>query len=220
MRHCHAYIECFLEICTTQSFRPFYWMYPGMYQPLQATAIILADLIKNPNTDEALHFRTLVDRLFSLIGPDGFGSSLEKTSKRKLTSAGRDVWEMLRKLRRQAWIKAGLDPEFVWLNPQIKGRKSRPEFPAQESASEELEQPQDDVPAITIPNHEPSDAFLQPETELFSDVTWIGNTNLSSGLADRTGQFSLGDVEGFDWQHWDFLLQQSFNMPDPGQANF
>jgi hypothetical protein len=191
-----------------------------MYQPLQATAIILADLIKNPNTDEAVHFRTLVDRLFSLIGPDGFGSSLEKTSKRNLTTAGRDVWEMLRKLRRQAWIKAELDPEFVWMNPQVKGRKSPSERSAQGSAGEVLWQPQDVVPAITIPNLEPFDVILQPETELFSDATWMGNTDLSAGLADQTGQFSLGDVEGFDWQHWDFLLQQSFNMPDPGQPNF
>lgn len=191
-----------------------------MYQPLQATAIILADLIKNPNTDEALHLRTLVDRLFSLIGPDGFGSSLGKTSKRNLTTAGRDVWEMLRRLRRQAWNKAGLDPEFVWMNPQFKARNSPSEYLAQGNASEVLGQPQDVVPAIAIPNLEPSDTFLQPEIELFSDATWMGNADLSTGRVDQTGQFSLGDVEGFDWQHWDFLLQQSFNMPDPGQPNF
>ena len=220
MRHCHAYIECFLEISTSQLFRPFYWMYPGMYQPLQATAIILADLIKNPDTDEALHSRTLVDRLFSLIGSDGFGSSSEKISKRNLTSAGKDVWEMLRKLRRQAWIKAGLDPEFVWMNPQVEDRKSHSDHPDQGNASEEQEQSQEIVPAITIPNLEPLDTFLQPDTELFSDATWMSNMDISTGPTDQTGQFSLGDVEGFDWQHWDFLLQQSFNMPDPGQSNF
>jgi hypothetical protein len=126
---------------------------------------------------------------------------------------------MLRKLRRQAWHKAGLDAEFVWMNPQIKDRKSPSEYPAQGITSEVRGQPEEVVPAITIPNFEPSDTVLQPEIELFSDATWMGNTDLSTGLVDQTGQFSLGD-EGFDWQQWDFLLQQSFNMPDPGQPNF
>lgn len=195
-------------------------MYPGMYQPLQATAIILADLIKNPTTDEAQHSRTLVDRLFSLIGPDGFGWHKEEQSKRNLSPAGREAWEMLRKLRRQAWKRAGLDPDFVWTesnNPMEHIDSEQALEPPINLDSDAL-QSSTIVDAMTSPTV--LDAALPPELGQYPEFNWTETYDFNASPSDGSGQFSLGDIDGFDWQQWDFLLQQSFNMPDPGQSYF
>ncbi|KIM94525.1 hypothetical protein OIDMADRAFT_97648, partial [Oidiodendron maius Zn] len=114
--HCHAYVETFLDMSTGPEFHPFYWLYPGTYQPLQATAILLDDVLKSPFSEEAQHSRMLVEKLFSLVGPHGIGLSNGRNSNRDLSPAGKEVWEMLRRLRRRAWKKAGIDPDMAWLD--------------------------------------------------------------------------------------------------------
>lgn len=220
IRHCHGYIDEYLDISTTELFKPFQWMYPGMYQPLQATAIILADLIKNPTTEEAQHSRTLVDRLFSLIGPDGFGWQTEKPSKRNLSPAGREAWQMLRKLRRQAWKAAGLDPEFVWTDSNQPAKAVNLEQPVQPPLDIPVNAVQNPVaePVVTSPNVL-STAYT-PEFGQYYDFNWSETFDFNASPSDQSGQFELGEIDGFDWQQWDFLLQQSFNMPDPGQSYF
>lgn len=187
-----------------------------MYQPLQATAIILADLLKNPRTSEAQHSRTLVDRLFSLIGPDGFGK--EKQSKRNLSPAGREAWEMLRKLRRQAWKSAGLDPDFVWTDSTNPTKDINPEQMLEAPVNLGSDPSQSSVNAVAGANV--LDAGFPPELGQYPDFNWSETYDFNASPSDASGQFSLGDIDGFDWHEWDFLLQQSFSMPDPGQSYF
>ena len=73
IRHCHAYVETFLNMCTTAEFRPFYCLCRGTYQPLQATAILLDDVLNSPFSEETLHSRVLVEKLFSFVGLHGMG---------------------------------------------------------------------------------------------------------------------------------------------------
>jgi hypothetical protein len=98
IQHCSFNAETFLDMCTTIAFRPFYWLYPGTYQPIQATAILFADLLRNPHSAEAQHSRRLVERLFSPVGSDGVGWYAKTDSKRNLSPGGKEVWEMLRRL--------------------------------------------------------------------------------------------------------------------------
>ena len=56
-------------MCTTNSFRPYHWLYPGHYQPLHAAAVLLSDLLRNPQSPEAGLSMSLIDRLFSLSTP-------------------------------------------------------------------------------------------------------------------------------------------------------
>ena len=191
-----------------------------MYQPLQATAIILADLIKNPTTEEAQHSRKLVDRLFSLIGPDGFGSHMEKQPKRNLSPAGREAWEMLRKLRRQAWTRAGLDPDFVWTDSNLIKKDSNAETSPQTQINNRIDVLQTGGANSIIVNPNIVDTVLPLEFGQYPDMNWTENFDFNASPSDHSEQFTLGDIDGLDWQQWDFLLQQSFNMPDPGQSYF
>jgi hypothetical protein len=191
--------------------------YPGMYQPLQATAIILADLIKNPNTDEALRSRTVVDRLFSLIGPDGFGSQTDPRSKRNLSPAGQEAWQMLRSLRKQAWRAAGLDPDFVWTD---FSRALAPEQQVQHSTNSDVGRRESDPTVTERPDSKVFDSTFTPEWCQTFDPTWSESLDFSNFSSDQSGQFGLSNIEGFDWQLWDLILQQSFNMPKPDQPWF
>ena len=195
-------------------------MYPGMYQPLQATAIILADLIKNPTTEEAKHSRNLVDKLFSLIGPDGFGSHMEKQPTRNLSPAGREAWEMLRKLRRQAWKSAGLDPDFVWTDSNMAKKDSNIGVPPQMQINTEIDMLQTNGTSSVIATPNIVDSTFPLELGQYPDMNWTENFDFNASPSDHSEQFTLGDIDGLDWQQWDFLLQQSFNMPDPGQSYF
>lgn len=212
-------------MCTTLAFRPFYWLYPGMYQPLQATAILLADLLKTPHSPEAQHSRTLVERLFSHIGSDGVGWYKEADSKRNLSTAGKEVWEMLRRLRRQAWKKAGLDPDMVWTD-----RNFTPSADTTGNAAATQTEPlplnPDQAPVGTPGSRNIVPPFDYTSTPVPSSIApmqgnlWASNLDIGLGNTDLSGQFTLGDVDGFDWGEWDFLLERYFNMPDPGQIQF
>lgn len=211
-------------MCTTPEYRPFYWLYPGSYQPLQATAILLADLLKSPYSAEAQHSRTLVEKLFSLVGPEGVGRYKEKDSKRNLSNAGKEVWEMLRRLRRQAWIKAGIDPDMVWMDGNFTQDPGASENTA---TAEQPPAPQLNLAATGISNME--DAHPTNETNAMAgtsglnqvpDEFWTENPELYVDNPNIYGQFTLGDVDYLDWGEWDSLVDKYFNIPDPGQLNF
>lgn len=91
-------------------------MYPGNYQPLQAMAVVLTDLVDNPTSNEAFRSRQLVDSIFSLLGDSG-GVVAEHDGhliERKLPASGKECWTMLWALRRRAWRSMGVDPSVIW----------------------------------------------------------------------------------------------------------
>lgn len=57
----------FLEMCTSDPFRPYHWLYPGLYQPLHAAVVLLSDLPRAPQSPEAGQSLVLSDKMFSLI---------------------------------------------------------------------------------------------------------------------------------------------------------
>ena len=109
-------MEKFISLATDPDFQPFQWSWPGNHQPMHATMIMLIDLYERPYSPEAPKSRAFVDKIFSLTGPDGgvVGGEDGVTTQRPLKDGGREAWDMIRRLRQQAWQKAGLDPQKLW----------------------------------------------------------------------------------------------------------
>ncbi|KAL4786343.1 hypothetical protein BJX76DRAFT_346335 [Aspergillus varians] len=116
LRHCHGFMEKFISLATDPDFQPFHWSWPGNHQPMHATMIMLIDLYERPYSPEAPRSRAFIDKIFSLTGPDGgvVGGEDGISSQRPLKDGGREAWDMIRRLRQQAWQKAGLDPQRLW----------------------------------------------------------------------------------------------------------
>ncbi|KAJ5490747.1 hypothetical protein N7539_002314 [Penicillium diatomitis] len=116
LRHCHGFMEKFIELATDPDFQPFQWSWPGNHQPMHATMIMLIDLYERPCSPEAARSRAFIDRILALSGPDGgvVGGEDGITTQRPLKDGGREAWDMIRRLRQKAWQKAGLNPQMFW----------------------------------------------------------------------------------------------------------
>lgn len=89
-------------------------MYPGTYQPLQAVALLLADLLQNPWSDDASLSRGLVDAIFDLYQVDEGMVSRNDPPRRKLSTSGKDAWSMLVRTRKKALEHIGQDPHVLF----------------------------------------------------------------------------------------------------------
>lgn len=116
LRHCHGFMEKFIQLATDPDFQPFHWSWPGNHQPMHATMIMLIDLYERPYSPEASKSRAFIDRILALSGPDGgvVGGEDGVSTQRPLKDGGREAWGMIRRLRQKAWQKAGLNPEMLW----------------------------------------------------------------------------------------------------------
>ncbi|KAJ5682995.1 transcriptional regulator family: Fungal Specific TF [Penicillium macrosclerotiorum] len=116
LRHCHGFMEKFIQLATDPDFQPFQWSWPGNHQPMHATMIMLIDLYERPYSPEASRSRAFIDRILALSGPDGgvVGGEDGVSTQRPLKDGGREAWDMIRRLRQKAWQKAGLNPQMLW----------------------------------------------------------------------------------------------------------
>ncbi|KAJ5948364.1 hypothetical protein N7466_001379 [Penicillium verhagenii] len=116
LRHCHGFMEKFIQLATDPDFQPFHWSWPGNHQPMHATMIMLIDLYERPYSPEASRSRAFIDRILALSGPDGgvVGGEDGISTQRPLKDGGREAWDMIRRLRQKAWQKAGLNPKMLW----------------------------------------------------------------------------------------------------------
>lgn len=128
-------------MCTTESYLHYHWLYPGAYQPLQPVAVLLTDLLNNPLSLEASKSRILLEKTFSLLGPEGRVTngtlSVSCWPDQRYASAGaKQAWMRLEKLRSKVWQKLGLDHRVLWMK-SIKrtGQKSESVVIQERSAS-------------------------------------------------------------------------------------
>jgi hypothetical protein len=137
LRHSHGFMRKFISLATDPAFQPFQWSWPGNHQPMHAAMIMLVDLYVRPTSAEAPRSRALIDKIFSLSGPDGGIVSGEDgvTVQRPLREGGREAWDMLRRLRDKAWQRAGLDPSVLWTeDDQIRAGIAKPLSEAEKTA--------------------------------------------------------------------------------------
>jgi hypothetical protein len=115
-----SFLSIFIDMCTTESYLPYHWLYPGAYQPLQPVAVLLIDLLRNPQSKESAKSRALVERTFSLLGPNGrvTNTSLSMScwpDQRHVSTGAKQAWMRLEKLRLKVWQKLGLDHNVLWM---------------------------------------------------------------------------------------------------------
>ncbi|CAI7638521.1 unnamed protein product [Penicillium manginii] len=161
LRHCHGFMEKFIQLATDPDFQPFQWSWPGNHQPMHATMIMLIDLYERPYSPEAFRSRAFIDRILALSGPDGgvVGGEDGVSTQRPLKDGGREAWDMIRRLRQKAWQKAGLNPQMLWTEqdqiqagitspaPELNAMRgplySNPSSPAASGASQKPPPPPD-----------------------------------------------------------------------------
>ncbi|KAJ5764791.1 hypothetical protein N7520_004350 [Penicillium odoratum] len=132
LRHCHGFMEKFIQLATDPDFQPFHWSWPGNHQPMHATMIMLIDLYERPYSPEASRSRAFIDRILAISGPDGgvVGGEDGISTQRPLKDGGREAWDMIRRLRQKAWQKAGLNPKLLWTEQdQIQAGVASPAEP-------------------------------------------------------------------------------------------
>lgn len=116
---------------TTKSYLPYQWLYPGAYQPLQPVAVLLIDLLNNPQSEESSKSRALLEKTFSMLGPEGriTNGALGVNcwpDQRYASSGSKQAWMRLEKLRSKVWQKLGLDHNVLWMRSiSASGRQSR-----------------------------------------------------------------------------------------------
>ncbi|KAJ5509937.1 hypothetical protein N7453_002040 [Penicillium expansum] len=134
LRHCHGFMEKFIQLATDPDFQPFHWSWPGNHQPMHATMIMLIDLYERPYSPEASRSRAFIDSILALSGPDGgvVGGEDGVSTQRPLKDGGREAWDMIRRLRQKAWQKAGLNPRMLWTEQdQIQAGIASPDLQVQ-----------------------------------------------------------------------------------------
>jgi hypothetical protein len=111
--HYQEYIEIFLRMSTTENYRPFQWLYPQSYQPLHPTAVLLIDLMKQPNSPERERSKKIIQGIFSLVGPEGRITNGSVNTEHGMSQfrpnkGASRAWGRLEKLRSRVWNHLGL----------------------------------------------------------------------------------------------------------------
>ncbi|KAJ5220576.1 uncharacterized protein N7469_009463 [Penicillium citrinum] len=160
LRHCHGFMEKFIQLATDPDFQPFQWSWPGNHQPMHATMIMLIDLYERPYSPEAFRSRAFIDRILALSGPDGgvVGGEDGVSTQRPLKDGGREMlWT------EQDQLQAGIASPAPELNGPRGALYSNPPSPA--AAATTTQRPS--VP----PPPPPADRQLSDFNRKFYDMT-------------------------------------------------
>lgn len=176
-------------------------MYPGTYQPLQALALLLADLLENPHSDESATSRGLIDTIFELYEVDRGMISQNDAPQRQLSPWGREAWSMLGRTRKVALEQMGQDshvlmpltrsPSGVCICGEIILRGSQQ--PPEASTTEEIR------------THDDADSL--PSMVLDTRPAGTDGHSLTTPGGETDPVRS-----GFDWDEWDAFLGDSAGL--------
>ncbi|KAE8538226.1 hypothetical protein D1P53_005565 [Cryptococcus gattii VGV] len=124
--HFQYFLALFLEMTTNPSYRPFHWLYPGSYQPLQPCAVLLSDLSAHPHSSDKMLSMQLIDRVFSLLGPTGRLVSPGSYQSLPSLTGAKQVWTVLERLRAKVWHDLGYDHTLFWAENEKDDDASAP----------------------------------------------------------------------------------------------
>lgn len=190
--HAQAFVQLFIRVCNDPVSEAFRWMYPGIYQPLQAVSLLLADLLRYPHSDEASLSRGLVDAVFDQYQVDEGLVGHSYPPERRLSPLGRDAWAMLAEARKKVLEQLGEDHHVLlpsrspYSDICICGERF--------AESQQCNQPEE------YPRSEPAESFLSP-AHLFETTNIQGISSLPA----------VGHTE-FDWQEWDATVGNSLGF--------
>lgn len=161
---------------TTGSYLPYQWLYPGAYQPLQPVAVLLIDLLNNPQSEESSKSRALLEKAFSMLGPRGrmTNGSLRVNcwSDLRYSSGGsRQAWTRLEKLRTKVWQKLGLDHDVLWMR-SISASTTPSERLRVSEQTQQSTQPMTQYPrSLNQINEGIINTSMDPEAQKYANLT-------------------------------------------------
>ncbi|KAL9609995.1 MAG: hypothetical protein Q9167_005268 [Letrouitia subvulpina] len=201
VKHAQAFLQIFMRVCDDPVSEPFHWMYPGTYQPLQAVALLLADLLQRPWSDEAQLSRGLVDAVFEIYHVDQGMVCRNEPPKRNLSPSGKEAWSMLARTRKRALERIGQDShvffpqrlatsEFCICGERVSGQNSPRDNSDAESRTQSPRGPWRDEFATTLN----SDTLGEEEQR------------------STASQDDLIGTNNFDWLEWDSSVGPSMGL--------
>ncbi|KAK6369419.1 hypothetical protein LTS17_009762 [Exophiala oligosperma] len=195
VKHAQAFLQLFIRVCNDRTSEPFHWMYPGTYQPLQAVATLLADLLQHPHSDHAALSRGLIDAIFELYQVDEGIVSRDEPPQRQLSPAGKDAWTMLLRTRRKALEHIGADHHVLYPSPTISSSSC--------ICGDQIVNDESTAPS----SHPHSSGDLSPavQEEMPREFFQVDEeqSHLSPGILSQMN---------FDWRAWDNALDPSIGM--------
>ena len=148
--------------------------------------ILIKEIDKEPESQDAEESRNIVDEALALCSPAGglIGIDDDEMAARPLTEGGREAWELIRRLRSQAWQKCGVDPDVLYTREQVTER-------AREKATHSIAFPD---------NGEPD---RQRETQAFVEQREAGEQiQQSNEPLVPSGE----PTPNIDWAEWDAIF--------------
>lgn len=143
----------------------------------------------DPQMPYANEYRSTVDEAFALCAPTGGLSGVEGRDHLHgpLVDGGREAWELLFRLRAQAWQKSGVDPDVLWTRQQVTERS----YARVEQLTRERDQP---LHSELLP----PTAHVAIESDEPDPIT--------SGLFSGNNIPEGAPLPGFDWAQWSHLF--------------
>ena len=142
----------------------------------------------NPHMAQADEYRSIVDEAFALSAPAGGLSGVEGRDQLHgpLVDGGREAWDLLFRLRAQAWQKCGADPDILWTRQQVRERS----YARAERLTREIREPWE------------SEAHLHPAHAMNE-----GNpTDVGSEIFDESLTPGRAPLSDLDWAQWHNLF--------------
>ena len=170
-------------------------MYPGIYQPLQPLAVLLADLLEHPNGTRAEQSRGLVDAVFKLYQVEEGVLNPNNSSRRELSPLGSTSWSILGRARKRALEKVGQDHHTM-----IPSNNASSDYCI---CGERISWRYSDIESSQS-GMDDSEQTLAGLTTVF-DVPSQGLTPNAIFAAETTGS-------GFNWEEWGSSLHASTNV--------
>jgi hypothetical protein len=96
----------------------------SIHQPLHAVMVLVRDVNRFPNSPHSEANIQAIDEALALCDPDGGITGIRegRLNRRSLKQGGQEAWNLIRKLRAQAWRKVGLDPDVFLTRSETEER--------------------------------------------------------------------------------------------------
>lgn len=137
-------------------------------------------------------------------------------TQRPLRNGGREAWGMIRRLRQQAWQKAGLNPELPWTGQDRSTNfANAPYFKSMSSANIPLSSG-DRAFAPDSAFGRSSAATMSSQQSLVNSpmVNFLDTAGPNAMPASEPAPLMIDPGLNFDWGEWDNIFGQSLPVAD------
>lgn len=111
---CESFLRNFVQLSRLPEFNPYHWYCPGVFQPLQATTILLTYLYEQPIIGDPSVTRFLIDEVFDIFRDHIiFPGQREDLERHDSPTRARKTWKHLDRLRKKGYIRVGWQVEAL-----------------------------------------------------------------------------------------------------------